>query len=132
MEGLPKLKYCKCKSGNGSFSKIATHEVKLRSRKDDPESIPIKGELSYRCQLHSLKGTTGKRVFESIPFDQTLELQEVNDYLKSLIGKKIESRVHTAKELEVKYLKDNGGVMCLQPITKKWKFVYHDQISNVL
>ncbi len=130
MNDLPKLKYCCHSVGQtGSCANVAKYHVKLCPRKDKPEAVKISS--SYRCEEHKASGTTGKKVFETTPFDQTNELLEINNYLKSLIGKTIKSKVHTANGLEVKYIKDNGAIMCFQPITKKWKYVYYNQITEV-
>ncbi len=125
---IPKLNYCNCNLSNTSTcSNLAKYKVKLHRRKEVGD-VHLQFDTAFRCEEHKLTGTTGKKVFESIPYEQEIALKQVNDYLKSLIGKMIKSKVHTAKQLEVKYLKDNGGIMCLQPITKKWKFVYYNQI----
>jgi hypothetical protein len=126
-EKLPKLNYCGCKSSNTSHcAKVAVYKVKLITKKNDSENGEI--ALSYRCEEHKNKGTNSKKVIELNPFDQTDVLRKINDFLRSLIGTTIQAKVHTAKELQVKYLKENGAVMCFQPITKKWKYVYYNQI----
>lgn len=126
------LIYCKHKSGNtGTCANVATRQVKLCSRKEELSDVHLKYENSYRCEDHKISGTVGRKVFESLEFDQSFSLQKVNNFLNSIIGKTIKSKMHTAKGLEVKYKKENGGVMCFQPITKKWKFVYYNQITDV-
>src|SRR5688572_15942851 len=115
------LIYCKNKIGNRSTcANVATNQVKLCSRKENLEDTHLKYEMSYRCEEHKYSGTVGRKVFESTDFDQSFSLQKVNNFLDSIIGKTIKSKEHTAKGLEVKYKKSNGGVLCLQPITKKW------------
>jgi hypothetical protein len=127
MEKLPKIKYCGCKhSNNGHCQNIATYLVKLRTRgNESPNAETVSG---FRCSEHQLSGTNGKKVIEVYSLDQSSALQKINEFLKSLIGTKIRATVHSAKELEVKYLKENGAVMCFQPITKKWKYVYYHQV----
>ena len=125
-------KYCCHKIGNtGTCSKFATRQVKLCSRKEELDAVHLKVEWSYRCEEHKQSGTVGRKVFESNEFDQSYAIQKVNEFLNSIIGKVIKCKVHTAKGLEVRYRKDNGGVMCFQPITKKWKYVYYNQITEV-
>ncbi len=126
MEQLPILHYCTCKSVASTCSNIATYRVKLQSKKNDSPDAEI--FYSYRCEEHKHKGTTNKKVIESISLDQSDSLRKIFSFLRSLVGTTIQSKAHTAKELEVKYLKENGGVMCFQPITKKWKYVYYNQI----
>ena len=130
LANIQKLYYCDCGGKNSTCSEVATHQVKL-SKKDDSLLIPTKVWWEYRCDEHINKGTKSKRVYETSELDQSYTLQKVNAFLKSLIGKSIKSSMHTAKGLEVKYLKSNGGVMCYQPISKKWKFVYYEQIQSV-
>ena len=70
---------------------------------------------------------------KSKPFDQSYILTKISQYLTTLIGKNIVSKMHTARQLRVKYIKPNtGGVMCFQEHSKKWKFVYYEQITEVL
>lgn len=124
------LIYCKHKRSNtGHCSNLAVWEVTLSNRGNEDSG---KTTLSHRCDAHKNAGTTGKKVIEVNGLDQGEAIQKVNTFLHSLIGKRIKASVHTARELEVKYLKDNGGVMCLQPITKKWKYVYYNQIESIL
>lgn len=128
---IQKLNYCQCKhSNNGHCSSVATYQVKLRSRKND--HVTATTEWSYRCEEHKNTGTNGRKIIEANPFDQSYALQKINEFLKSLIGRNIKSTYHSARWLEVKYLKNNGAVMCFQPITKKWKYVYYNQIESVL
>ena len=64
---------------------------------------------------------------------QSYSLTKINEFLHSLIGKNIVSKMHTARQLKVKYIKPNtGGIMCFQEHSKKWKFVYYNQIKDVL
>ena len=130
---IQKLHYCDknigniCKCGN-----IATRQVKLKNKaqKDSPTA---RQEWQYRCEEHITTRTANKVVVESKPFDQSYSLTMINKFLHSLIGKNIVSKVHTARHLRVKYVKPNtGGVMCFQEHSKKWKFVYYEQISKVL
>jgi hypothetical protein len=130
---LPKLHYCNKKCSNtAKCSGIATLQVCLKSKapKDGaPESVL----WEYRCDDHATTGTSSKVVSESRPFDQTKTLEIINKYLTSLIGRNIKSKAHTALMLRVKYIKfDKGGVMCFQEHSKKWKFVYYEQITQVL
>ena len=126
------LKYCGCKSSNtSSCSNIATYQVTLRKRKEFDKN-PMELQYDYRCEEHKNKGTTSKKIHEANEFDQGFSLQKINDFLKTLIGKNIHSKFHTARELRVKYLKENGGVMCFQEHSKKWKYVFYNQIDVVL
>lgn len=126
MEQLPKLNYCGCKRNTGRCANVAVFKVKLRSKKND--SITAQTDYAYRCELHRQKGTTNKKIVETEAFDQSYALQKINNFLKSLIGKTIQSTVHSAQGLQVKYLKENGAVMCFQSITKTWKYVYYNQV----
>jgi hypothetical protein len=124
--------YCCKKIGNtGRCSQFATWKVKLCSRTEQLDTLHLKYEMSYRCDEHKQSGTVNRKVFETRAFDQSYAIDKVNKFLNSIIGKIVKCKVHTAKGLEVKYRKDNGGVMCFHPITKKWKFVYYDQITEV-
>lgn len=126
------LVYCKHKSSNtSSCGNVATRRVKLCRRKCDAPADGEAAVTSYRCEHHAAAGTGGYRIFESEAFDQSAALRKVNNFLDSLIGKTIQSTVHTAKGLVVKYKKPNGGVMCFQPVTEKWKFVYYHQVKDV-
>lgn len=128
---IPKIHYCQKRSGNTArCSELATTIVSLCSKHQHPETNDGM-EKNHRCDEHAKTPTVGKRVFDSEPLDQSEEIKQMNNFLHSLIGKKIHSQAHTAKELIVKYVKPNGGVMCLQPITKKWKFVYYHQIVTI-
>jgi hypothetical protein len=125
----PTLKYCQCKTGTGHCSNIATFKVKLGPKKltDKPKFIN-----AYRCTKHIDKGTVSKKVVEKAECNQVNDLEQINTYLRSLIGKKIRSRFHHNQVIEVKYLKDNGAVMGFQPVTKKWKYIYYNQITEVI
>jgi len=126
---IPKLKYCDKRIGNGKAhcSCVATYQVKLCS-KGDNDIIKIKSELGYRCNEHKTSSTVNKKVYEYHTLDQSYELQKVNEFLRSLLGKLINSKWQRESGLEVKYLKENGGVMCQHHITKKWKYVYSHEI----
>lgn len=127
------LKYCQKNIGNtGTCSCVATRQVKLCDKESVGRAVKIKERWEYRCEEHATTGTVNYVVYESNPLDQSWNLQKVNQWLRQFIGKEIKSKVHTAKGLIVKYLKDNGGVMCFQPVTKKYKFVYYNQITHVL
>jgi hypothetical protein len=126
MEKLPVIQFCCNKTSNTSrCSSLATHQVELKSKKNETIST------SFRCDAHKQTGTNGKTVVGAVPFDQQEKVNTVFAYLRTLVGRRIKSSWHSAKELEVKYLKDNCGVMCFQPITKKWKYVYYNQITSV-
>ena len=128
METLPNIKYCCNKTSNSSHcSSPAKYKVLLVSRKNDSE----KTMESFRCEDHKNSGTNGKKVSVLTAYNQDENLTKVFTFLRSLIGKKITAKVHTAKELEVLYVKETCGVMCLHPITKKYKFVYYNQITSV-
>lgn len=128
---IQKLYYCQHGNKNSHCSNVATHQIKLRSKKDT-NKIPTKARWETRCDEHKNTGTKRWSVYEINELDQDFELQRTNEFLKSLIGKRIKSSVHTARELEVKYLKSNGAVMCYQNHSKKWKFVYYEQIEEIL
>jgi hypothetical protein len=124
---LKQLKYCECKSSNtGHCSNVATVQVILESKKDSS-----KDKKEYRCNDHKQKGTAGYFVINSTVFSQRQELNDISDFLRSLIGKNIHSKVHTARHLEVKYIKGHGGVMCYQNFSRQWKYVYYNQIDFI-
>lgn len=126
---MEQLKYCQRKYGEHyTCSNLAVYIVKLvwRNRKCTDK---IKDTVQYRCEKCKNHGTVGKKVVEQKPFDQSKELETVNIYLRSLVGRRINSSRHGASRLEVKYLKPNGGVMCFDDYSKKWQFVYYHQIE---
>lgn len=130
---IQKLSYCGCKLGNNSkCGNIATHSVKLCKRGIDVNGVILSTMYDTRCEIHKEKGTVSMKVFEVKEYDQSCSIQMVNNFLKTLIGKLIKSSVHTARELEVKFIKDNCAVMCYQNNSKKWKFVYYDQIKQIV
>lgn len=132
---LPELRnttivYCKKKLSNTArCSNIATQQVTLGFLNKDGE---YRFEISHRCDTHKHTGTVNGKVTDIVSIDQSNNLKKINNFLDSIIGKTIRSKVHTAKQLIVKYRKSNGGIMCLQPITKKWKYVYYNQIEEIL
>lgn len=128
-----KLFYCDKKSGNTcKCANIASRKIILK-KKGEENNITTKQVHGYRCEKHALTSTVNKSVVESLPFDQSYSLSKINDFLKGLIGKNIVSSIHTARQLRVKYVKPNtGGVMCFQEHSKKWKFVYYEQIIKIL
>jgi len=130
---IQKLYYCDKKSGNTcKCSNIATRQVKLR-RKSESDKLTASQELQHRCEEHANASTVNKVVVESNPLDQSYSLTMINRFLNTLIGKSIVSKMHTARQLRVKYVKpEKGGVMCFQEHSKKWKFVYYEQIESVL
>lgn len=131
MQAQP-LYYCKNRMSNHSTCpNVATRRVKLCSRKEELDANHLKVEWSHRCEEHKQTGTVGKKVFESMEFDQCFALQKVNDFLNSIIGKTITGGLHKERGLIVKYKKPNGGVMCFKLRTKEWKFVYHHQIKEI-
>jgi len=125
IEGV--LKYCNCKRSNtGHYcGNIAAYTVILAPKKGTGKNIK-----QYRCEEHKQRGTGSKKVIDHSPFDQTALLGKITDYLKTIIGKNIKSNMHTARHLEVKYIKD-AGVMCYQNYSLKWKYVYYHQIKYV-
>ncbi len=131
LASIQKLKYCGVNIGSCTCANVAIYQVDLISRKETSTNITTQYS-DYRCEKHKLKGTTGKKIFKCNQLDQSLTLGVINRFLNSIIGKNISSSAHTAKELEVKYLKENGGVMCYQNYSKKWKFVYYNQIEAVM
>lgn len=60
--------------------------------------------------------------------DQSKNVEEINTYLRTLIGKNIRSTRDRAKALVPQYLGKNCAIMCLQPITRAYKYVYYNQI----
>lgn len=130
---IQKLHYCDKKCSNRSkCANIATHQVKLKNKanKDNPSAHQ---EWQYRCTEHAMTPTVNKVVVDINTFDQSYALTMINTFLLSLIDKNIKSKVHTARQLRVKYIKPNtGGVMCFQEHSKQWKFVYYDQIIEIL
>jgi hypothetical protein len=126
-----KLVYCdKNVSNTATCGKVATHQGYLSSKKDN--SIIASKAFCYRCDEHKDTGTVNRKPKDMRPFDQSYSLHMTTEYLKSLIGKSITSKWHRAdKELVVKMVKPNGGVMCQNPHTKKWKFVYAKQITLI-
>jgi hypothetical protein len=133
LPNIQQLHYCQKKTGHtGTCSNIATRQVKLKTKKNK-ESPTAETEWQYRCEEHALTATSGKCVIESNLLDQSYALTKINEYLKTLIGKNIISKWHNVRELRVKYLKPNtGGVMCFEEYSKQWKFVYYNQITEVL
>lgn len=130
---IQKLYYCDKKIGNRcKCSNIATLQIKMK-KKGEESILSANQEHGYRCEKHANTGTVNKSVVESIPFDQSFALTKISQFLHSLIGKNISSNYHTAKQLRVKFVKPNtGGIMCFQEYSKKWKFVYYEQITEVL
>jgi len=129
MEKLPKIHKCECNHGQlMKCANVAKYSVVLRTRSNEGENAQKVN--SYRCENHKNKGTTNRKVIEQTPLNQDDNLKIVYSFLRSLVGKTISSSYHTAKELEVKYVKENCAVMCLQPITKKYKLVYYNQINH--
>jgi len=130
---IQKLYYCDKKSGNTcKCSNIATRQVKLR-RKSEKDKLTASQELQHRCEEHANTSTVNKVVVESTPLDQSYSITMINRFLNTLIGKNIVSKMHTARQLRVKYVKpEKGGVMCFQEHSNKWKFVYYEQIESVL
>lgn len=128
---MEKLQYCQSRSSNtGHCAEIAAHTVTLitRNNKENGEK-----RTERRCEKHKNKGTTKKCVIDSKTLDQSELYGQVNRFLNSLIGKNIVSSYHPVTyqyPFIGKYLKDNGGIMCYNDHTKKWKFVYYHQIQN--
>ena len=117
-----KLQYCDKKMGNNSrCSSLATNICELE--------FTDKKKTSYRCDIHKVTGTVHGTINKETtkPFKQQQAIDEVNSFLKSLIGVKFYSKIHRC-EIEGKYIKDNGGLMCISNFGK-WKFVYHHQID---
>lgn len=127
MENI-KLKYCDKKSGNYSHcANLATYQCKKQS-KDNPN-----GEVKFcfRCEKHKNSSTANQKIIDSVPFEQEENLKKVFLCLNSLIGKDVFSKWHRNKNSFIaKYVKPNGGVMCQNEYTGKWKFVYYHEIIN--
>ncbi len=123
-----KLQYCQIKHGTGQCSNLATHICCL-IRKDGKQENNV--QEGYRCEEHKNNGTKSLKVKNILNFDQTIELKRVNEFLKSLIGKNIKSNFHSARYLEARYLKPNGAIMCYQNHSRKWKYVYYNQIQEI-
>lgn len=132
LANVQKLHYCDKKSSNTcTCGNIATWQVDMCGKLNDSE-IKLTSESHYRCDEHKNSGTVNRKVYSQLKFDQSFAITKINEFLKSLIGKSIHSTAHTARELEVKFLKDNCGVMCYQPYSKKWKFTYYHQIDKII
>lgn len=133
LANIQKLYYCDKLSNNCSCGNIATRQIKMVNKrwKNNPDSCPTK-IMGYRCEEHSFKPTVNYFVGESNELDQEYAFTKINQFLKSLINKKIISTHHGKRPLIVKYLGKNCGIMCLNEFTKKWKFVYYNQIKQVL
>lgn len=133
LAGVQKLNYCDKKTGNNcKCSNIATFSVILKNR-DNKDSLTAQQEWSYRCGKHSKTSTANKVVVESNPLDQSFSITIINRFLRSIINKSIKSKKHTAKSLIVKYVKnDKCGVMCFNEQSKKWLFVYYEQITSII
>ena len=116
---MKKLKYCEKKIGNSSTcGNLAQYKVILGD------------SYCYRCEKHKNTKTRTKKVQKIENFNQTIELYEVNKYLKSLIGKTIFSNFHK-KELLVKYVKTNASIMCIDN-HGDYKLVFHNQITEIV
>lgn len=131
LANIQKMYYCDKKlSNNSTCPNIATRQVSLKF-KGNIDNTTV--EHGHRCEIHSNCSTGRKEVVRSEPFDQEFALTLINQFLRSVIGKNIVSKFHSAKQLRVKYVvKNTGGIMCLQEITQKYKFVYYHQITEVL
>ncbi len=132
LANIQPLRYCQKRLGNtGTCSHVATYITDL-CPKGEKESPIARQEQNYRCEEHKDSTTVSKEVYRVKEFDQSFTLHKINQFLKSIVGKNIKSSAHTARELEVKYLKDNGAVMCYQNHSKQWKYVYYHQIEEIL
>lgn len=121
-----KLRYCDKKMSNiCKCSKIATLQVVMVNSKN-PEG---KKTYGYRCEEHAKDSTKNWEISRSYPLDQAHGLAEVNKYLRMFLGEYIIPKRYKQKLL-VKYIKPGtGGVMCYNESTKKYKFIYYDQIE---
>lgn len=120
----PPLKYCQGQSR--SCPNIATHKIVLVSKNGQSTTT------AFRCEKHKRKPTVSRKIEDTIELSQSKSLQQVNEFLSSIVGRNIHSKDHNTKSpFEVKYLKDKGGVMCYARKTNKWKFVSYEQISYV-
>jgi len=130
---IQKLYYCDKKSGNTcKCANVATRQVVLKN-KAEVDKITAPQEWQHRCEEHANTPTVNKVVVQSNPLDQSYALTAISEFLKSLIGRNIKSKMHTALQLRVKYVKPEvGGVMCFQEHSGKWKFVYYEQISEII
>lgn len=122
-----KIIYCDKKSSNtGRCGKIACYSALAVSKGTKKEY------LIHRCEEHKLTATQGKNVdvVSVLPFPQTEEVEEVNKFLRSFIGKEIFSTWHRNKHPFIgKFLKDNGSIMC-QDGRGKWALIYYHQIKT--
>lgn len=138
LANIQRLKYCGKLTGmSSSCPNVATKQVKLCNKKDLQKFIKLKYEMDYRCDEHEKTGTVSKSVYEIRDLDQCFELQIINNFLKTILGKKIISSYHRNSkgkhtELTVKYLKENGAVMCFDERRKSWEYVYYHQIKMIL
>lgn len=118
------VRCCKKMSNTGKCPFPAKHKVKMIGKKTQHITGPY-----FRCDTHKETGTMKKFVAAFFPLDQKETIDQANEFMKTLVGKEIRATVHTAKQLIVKYVKPEiCAVMCLQPITKKYKLVYFQQI----
>lgn len=122
------LIYCaKELSQTGSCSCLAKYKVVLQTKLN-----PTNGEqrIEHRCETHKQTATAKKKVIEISPIDQTENLKEVNIFLKTFIGKIVPNKRHGCNPIG-RYLKDNGGIMCQNPVTLAWKYIYYNQIIKL-
>ena len=122
------LIYCNKKTSNtGTCSKIAMYTGQTVSRKGNDKTKKV-----HRCEEHKFCGTVNHKIEHSTltPLDQNDVINDVNNYLKSFIGKEIFSRHHRNKYPFIGcYLKPNGAIMC-KGHNNKWFLVYYNQILN--
>lgn len=117
------LIYCDKKSSNtGRCSRLACYVCIFSSDTG-------KEYTQYRCEEHKTSPTANKKVKFHTSFTQETKLNEVNSFLRTLIGKPVFSSWHRNKYPMIgKYLKSNGAIMC-QDSKGKWLLVYHHQIK---
>lgn len=117
-----KLIYCQKQTGNRkACGVLAKFKVTLKNENGT--------FFNYRCDCHKNAATQSKKVIAVEEINQTLQLYEVNEYLKSLIGKEFFSKHHKT-ELTGVYLKPNGVLMSISKYGK-YKAVYAYQIQQL-
>lgn len=127
------LKRCSNKTGNNSTCPELAQSVSyLHKRGVVPAPTSTDYIHQYRCIEHSWSSTAKRVVFGTFPYNQADIKAKVDAFLRTLIGQRIVSSAHTARELRVKYVKDHCGVMCYQEHSHQWKFVYYHQITEIL
>ena len=86
--------------------------------------------IVWRCDSCKNQKTVGQKgkSLNLIPFDQSEEMNHINQILLSFVGNPVFSRHHRNKyPFTGKYLKPNGAIMCTNDLGK-WFLVYYKQL----